>query len=202
MDGVPFASSLARSACTDAAVARYGIHVHAGAEVNAVDHEAREVVLNTGERITDVAAAYITPVVRAPEFIAEAGLADDGEAGLAAADPATLRHPVHPHVWALGDAAALGTRPSGGALRRQVKILAQNIQAADAGKPLQKYDGYTVIPVMVSRDELVLDEHVRDGSEDRSIPGVDLTKPRKSTAAFDRLGQPRIYWHRLLKGKV
>ena len=184
------------------AVARYGIHVHAGAEVNAVDHEAREVVLNTGERITDVAAAYITPVVRAPEFIAEAGLADDGEAGLAAADPATLRHPVHPHVWALGDAAALGTRPSGGALRRQVKILTQNIQAADAGKPLQKYDGYTVIPVMVSRDELVLDEHVRDGSEDRSIPGVDLTKPRKSTAAFDRFGQPRIYWHRLLKGKV
>jgi len=31
---------------------------------------------------------------------------------------------------------------------------------------------------------------------------VDLTKPRKSTAAFDRFGQPRIYWHRLLKGKV
>ena len=185
-----------------AAAAEYGIQVHTQAEVSAVDHEAREVVLSTGERIADVAAAYVTPVVRGPGFLTEAGLADGGGAGLVDVDPETMRHREHPSVWALGDAAALDTRPSGGALRRQVKVLAENIQAADAGKPLQKYDGYTVIPVMVSRDELVLDEHVRDGSEDRSIPGVDVTKPRKSTAAFDRFGQPRIYWHRLLKGKV
>ncbi|MDO4238800.1 FAD-dependent oxidoreductase [Micrococcus sp.] len=201
----PYARILDRHTIDDAlaeAAAAYGIHVHAGAEVNAVDHAAREVVLSTGERIDDVAAAYITPVVRAPEFITEAGLEDGGAAGLVAVDPETMRHRLYPHVWALGDAAALDTRPSGGALRRQVKVLAQNIQAADAGKPLQTYDGYTVIPVMVGRDELVLDEHVRDGSEDRSIPGVDVTKPRKSTAAFDRFGQPRIYWQRLLKGKV
>lgn len=201
----PFARLLDRPTIDDAlddAVRRYGIHVHPGAEVSAVDHESREVVLSTGERIADVALAYVTPVSHAPEFIAEAGLGDGGSAGLAAVDPETMRHPHHPDVWALGDAAALQTRPSGGALRRQVKVLAQNIQAAESGGELQHYDGYTVIPVTVDRDELVLDEHVRDGSQDRSIPGLDITKPRRSLYVFDRYGQPRIYWHRLLKGKV
>ena len=201
----PYSRILDRPTIDDAladAVVRYGVHVHAGAEVTAVDHAARTVTLSTGERIDGVDAAYVTPVVHAPEFIAEAGLGDGGPAGLADVDPETLRHRGHPHVWALGDAATVQTRPSGGALRKQVKALAQNIQAADDGGELQRYDGYTVIPVMVSRDELVLDEHVRDGSEDRSIPGVDVTKPRRSTAVFDRFGQPRIYWNRLLKGKV
>lgn len=201
----PFARLLDRPTIDDAlddAARRYGVRVHPGAEVRAVDHAARAVVLSTGERIADVALAYVTPVVHAPEFIAEAGLGDGGPAGLAAVDPEAMRHPRHPNVWALGDAAALDTRPSGGALRRQVKVLAQNIAAADAGRELHRYDGYTVIPVTVSRNELVLDEHLRDGSEDRSVPGLDITKPRRSLYAFDRYGQPRIYWRRLLKGKV
>lgn len=184
------------------AVGEYGVRVHRGAVVERVDASAGVVTLSTGERLAGVSLAYVTPEHQAPAFIREAGLDDGGAAGLADVDPLTMRHRRHPGVWALGDAAQLQTRPSGGALRRQVKILSQNIAAADAGRPLQEYDGYTVIPVAVSRDELVLDEHVRGGAESRSIPGVDMTKPRRATYAFDRYGQPRIYWNRLLKGKV
>ena len=198
---------------------RYGVTVHEQATVAAVDSAARTVTLDVPgpgpHVIGDVELAYVTPHSRAPEFIAASGLAaggrhphqdddedDDDNAGLVHVDPQTLRHVSAESVWGLGDAASVGTRPSGGALRKQVAVLAENMRAAREGGGFSHYDGYTVIPIAVSRDRLILDEHDRAGLPAPSVGALDPTVPRRATYAFDRFVQPVVYFRRLLRGRV
>jgi sulfide:quinone oxidoreductase len=105
-------------------------------------------------------------------------------------------------VWALGDAAAVGTRPSGGALRPQVDVLARNLAAVRSGTALTSYDGYTVAPVTVGRRRLLLAEVDRRGAPRPSVPVVDLLKPRWTTWFADRYVLPLLYFRRILRGKV
>lgn len=185
-------------------VREYGITVHERSDVAAVDHHARTVTLAgaVSTTIEHVDLAYVAPLSRAPEFIAKAGLSDGGEAGLVEVDPQRLSHARVDSVWGLGDAAAAGTRPSGGALRPQVAVVADNLRAARDGGPGSRYDGYTIIPIAVGRDRLMLAEHDRDGRPAPEIPGIDLTVPRRSTYAFDRYLQPVLYFRKLLRGRV
>ena len=215
-----------------ASLSLYGVTVHDRSTVSAVDHATRAVRLAGPGATTleDVALAYVTPHSRAPGFIAESGLAapqtdgtgrdraghdgtgHDGagrgrtaeidDAGLVAVDPRTLRHVRSDSVWGLGDAATVGTRPSGGALREQVRVLADNMRAAREGGGFTHYDGYTVIPVTVSRDALLLAEFDGTGRPAPSVRGIDLTVPRRATYFFDRYVQPVVYFRRLLRGRV
>lgn len=187
-------------------ISRYGITVHENTHVAAVDHHSRTVQLagsdpaqTNGQEIGGVNLAYVTPLSRAPQFVAESGLGDGSDAGLVEVDPITLRHTRADSVWGLGDAATVDTRPSGGALRSQVAVVADDLRA---GGPATPYDGYTVIPIAVSRDRLMLVEHDRDGRPAPSVRGVDLTVPRRATLLFDRYVQPVIYFRALLRGRV
>jgi sulfide:quinone oxidoreductase len=190
-------------AVLERAFAEYGIEVLREARIQSVDADAHAltVVSPTGRReLVDVAFAHAVPHYRAPGFVTDAGLA--GDSTLVDVDPLTLRSRRHESIWALGDAAAVGTRPSGGALRKQVAVLSQNLDAARRGKPLQEYDGYTVMPVTVSRRKLALNEVTRDGSPSPSVPFIDPFVPRRWQWAFDRYGLPQVYWRRILRGKV
>lgn len=144
------------------ALAAYGVQVLREAQVEAVDHAARSVsvVSPAGPRtLDDVAFAHVVPHYRAPAWIGDAGLASGSSAGLVDVDPETLRHRRYPAIWSLGDVADLGIRPSGGALRKQVEVLADNIAAVADGRgdgDLHRYDGYTVMPITVDRRRLVL----------------------------------------------
>lgn len=187
-------------------ISRYGITVHENTHVAAVDHHSRTVQLagsdpaqTNGQEIGGVNLAYVTPLSRAPQFVAESGLGDGSDAGLVEVDPITLRHTRADSVWGLGDAATVDTRPSGGALRSQVAVVADDLRA---GGPATPYDGYTIIPIAVSRDRLMLAEHDRDGRPAPSVRGVDLTVPRRATLLFDRYVQPVIYFRALLRGRV
>jgi sulfide:quinone oxidoreductase len=151
--------------------------------------------------VADVALAHVVPHYRAPRWIADSGLAGSSESGLVDVDPGTMQHRRHPSVWALGDVAALDTRPSGGALRRQVEILSHNVRA-DTAAAMRSYDGYTVMPVTTGRRRLMLVEVDRRGRPTPSVPVVDLTKPRRSTWFVDRYVLPRIYFHRILRGRT
>src|SRR3954462_6839116 len=95
-------------------------------------------------------------------------------------------HVRHPRVWGLGDVPSVGTLPSGGALRKQVPVVAHNIAAQRAGRNLRHYDGYSVAPVTTNRHELLLAEFDRDGQPQPSVSTPDLVKPRRSTFVFDR----------------
>ncbi len=121
--------------------------------------------------LADLDFAHAVPHYRAPRWVADSGLAADASPGLVDIDPGTLRHRRHDAIWALGDAAALQTRSSGGGLREQVKVLSANLAAARDGGRLQEYDGYTVMPVTVSRRQLMLAEVDRDGRPTRRRAG-------------------------------
>ncbi|MGF9754281.1 FAD/NAD(P)-binding oxidoreductase [Microvirga sp. 0TCS3.31] len=185
------------------ALAAYDVRVHRESTVSRL--EGRSVTLDTpaGEEVVaDVALAHVVPHYRAPRWVLDAGLAGDHPAGLVDVDPLTMRHRRFPDVWSLGDVADLRTRPSGGALRKQVAVLAPNILAGRLGRPLEHYDGYTVMPITTARHRLMLVEVDRDGRPQPTVPWVDLTKPRAVTWWVDRYALPQVYWRRILRGRV
>ncbi|SEL15902.1 sulfide:quinone oxidoreductase [Blastococcus sp. DSM 46786] len=185
--------------------ADYGIEVLRETRIEEVDGDLHSVTVSSpsGRRVLeDVAFAHAVPHYRAPRWIADAGLAVDPAPGLVDVDPQTMRHRRHESVWGLGDAAALATRPSGGALRKQVDVLSKNLQAAEKGKPMRHYNGYTVMPITVSRRKLMLNEVDRDNRSQPSVPFLDPFVPRRWQWLFDRYGLPQVYWHRILRGRV
>ncbi len=197
--GVPRADDALERAFAD-----YGIDVLREARIERVDPDAHAltVVSPSGRQVlTDVAFAHAVPHYRAPRWIEEAGLAAPSSSQVDV-DPLTLRSRRYGSVWAIGDAADVATRPSGGALRKQVAVLSTNLSAAARGEELQRYDGYTVMPITVSRRRLMLDEVDRDGRPSPSVPFLDPFVPRRSTWFVDRYVLPRIYFRRILRGRV
>ena len=190
----------------EAAFDAYGIDVVRSSRVGAVDPVLRSVDLATPtgtRRLDQVAYAHVVPHYRAPGWIADSGLGGRPPAGLVDIDPLTLRHQRFEDVWAIGDAAAIATRSSGGALRKQVPVLAHNIAAASgrgSGRRLRSYDGYTVMPVTTGRDRLMLVQADRKGP--RPLPLPDPFAPRRAAWWLDRYVLPQTYWRRLLRGKV
>lgn len=188
-----------------AQLGRFGVTVHHDATVCSVGSEARTVRFSSAgvgeEVLEEVDLAHLVPPHVAPAWLAP--VADGGHAGLIDVDPQTLAHRTVRQVWGLGDAAAVATRPSGGALRRQVPVLAENIRRRRLGEEPCRYDGYTVIPITTDRRHLVLAEFDRDGREQSSLPSwIDTTVPRSWLWAFDRYAEPRIYYRALLKGRA
>jgi sulfide:quinone oxidoreductase len=195
--GVPAADRL-----LERRLAAYGVQVLRSARVTGL--RERRVTIATPEadlELDELAYAHVVPHYRAPRWIAESGLAGDTAAGLVDVDWLTLRHRRHPAVWSLGDAADLGTRPSGGALRKQVDVLAHNI-AADGDASRRHYDGYTVMPITVDRRRLMLVEVDRDGRPSPSVPFPDLVRPRRALWWVDRYALPVTYFRRILRGRV
>ncbi len=183
----------------------YGVRVLRDARLTSVDPTVRSAVITSpaGEHVLDdLAYAHAVPHYRAARWITDSGLGDGGAAGLVDIDPETLRSRRHENVWAIGDAAGIETRSSGGALRKQVSVLAHNIAAAAKGKKLRSYDGLTTLPVTTSRHRLMLVEADRDGPRPRHAPLVDPFRPRRFTWWFDRYVLPRLYFWRILRGKV
>ncbi len=183
-------------------LASYGVQVLREARVTRLEDRRVIVTGSQGAQlIDDVTYAHVVPHYRAPGWVTESGLAGVTAGGLVDVDPATLRHRKHRAVWSLGDVAGVATRPSGGALRKQVDVLADNLAAEDDAS-MRRYDGYTVMPITVSRRRLMLVEVDREG---RAVPTVrfpDLVRPRRTTWWVDRHALPATYWRRILRGKV
>ncbi len=184
----------------EAILSSYGVDVLRSAHVVDVGDRRLTVRAPDGDRrLDELAYAHVVPHYRAPQWIAEADLA--GTTGLVDIDPETLQHRRHASVWAIGDAADVATRPSGGALRKQVDVLAHNLTRAE-GTPPRRYDGYTVMPITTSRHQLMLVEVDRLGQLRPTVPFPDLIKPRTLTWLVDRYALPQTYFRRILRGKV
>jgi sulfide:quinone oxidoreductase len=183
-------------------LASYGVTVLREARVTRLENRRVTVATAAGDQqLDDLSYAHVVPHYRAPRWVADSDVAGASAAGLVDVDPGTLRHRRHPAVWSLGDVADLGTRPSGGALRKQVAVLAHNLAAGDTAK-LQHYDGYTVMPITVARHRLMLVEVDRAGTLVPTVPFPDLVRPRRTTWWFDRYALPQTYFRRILRGKV
>ena len=146
---------------------------------------------------------HLVPPFRGPGWVETSGLAGEGSHGLVDVDPRTFQHRAHPDIWAAGDAAAIDTDPSGGALRQQISILVDNLLAARTGGPFTEYDGYTVAPIATGAHRLISAEFDRAGSVTSSLPSfLDPLKPRRAAWAFDRYVLPQAYWNLILHGRL
>ncbi|MBM7505240.1 NAD(P)/FAD-dependent oxidoreductase [Agromyces aurantiacus] len=193
----------------DRKIAEYGIELRTGSEVQSVDGERRTIEIGSthggpSETIRfDVLNAV--PPQSAPDWLKDTSLpapGDDG--GFVEVDPETLRHVRYPNVWSLGDAAATRNSKSGGALRKQTKVLAENLAAVLEGwEPTRRYNGYSVCPFTVSRSTVVFAEFDDRYRLTPTIPfWRTLSRERRLSWLFDRHILPWVYWHMILKGRA
>jgi sulfide:quinone oxidoreductase len=182
-----------------------GVQVLNNATVTGVDAAGRKLAVRVDgvEQKLPYDLLHLVPPFRGPRWIEASGLADGAAHGVVDIDPTTFRHRVHPNVWALGDAANVGTDPSGGEIRRQSAILVDNLMAARTGGRFKEYDGYTVAPVATDAHRLMFGSFDRTGSLISSLPSfLDPLKPRRTAWVFDRYGLPQMYWNLILKGRL
>lgn len=185
----------------------YGIEVRYSRELRSVDATARTLTIGHGdaEETVDYDVLHAVPPQRAPEWIAGSGLAaSDDQHGFVDVDPETFQHSRHPEIWAVGDAATVATRRSGGAIRQQAKALVKNMTAAlDGRAPSAKYNGYSVVPFTVSRGTVVFAEFDRQGRLQPSVPfWRSLYRERRLSWIADRRILPWVYWHLILRGRA
>ncbi|MGR0318163.1 NAD(P)/FAD-dependent oxidoreductase [Agromyces sp. ZXT2-3] len=190
-------------------IEEYGIELRCGSEVRAVDGEARTVEIGsiTGgtSEVLPFDVLNVVPPQSPPDWLQATSLpAADDAGGYVEVDPETLRHARYPNVWSLGDAAATRNSKSGGALRKQSKVLAENLVAVlDGREPARRYDGYSVCPFTVSRSTVVFAEFDDRGELRPTIPvWKTLSKERRLSWLFDRHILPWVYWHMILKGRA
>lgn len=189
-------------------IAEYGIELRLDSELVSVDASAQNALIRnnaTGlaeELHYDVLNAV--PPQSAPDWLKATELPAPGDSGgFVDVDPQTLRHVRFPNIWSLGDAAATTNSKSGGALRKQTKVLAKNLVAAREGKPLmEKYDGYSVCPFTVARSSVVFAEFDDQYRAMPSVPKVPTWKASRASWVVDRDIFPKVYWNLILKGRA
>ncbi len=187
-------------------VKRYNAQLAFSSNLVAVDGPARTATFETKDAEGKVAHVkkrfdllHVVPPQVAPDFIRDSQLAD--EAGWCEVDHATLQHPRFPNVFSLGDVASAPNAKTGAAARKQAVIVAENLLAARAGKPLAyRYDGYGSCPLTVERGKVVLAEFGYGGKLLPTFP-LDPTRPRRLMWFLKASVLPSFYWWGMLKGR-
>ncbi len=100
---------------------------------------------------------HITPDAVAPREVAES---DIGSAkGWVPVNKETLQHVKYDNVFSVGDIAQVPMGKTGGSIRKQYKVLVDNLIAQMEGKKLtSKYAGYTVCPLITDIGTVMLAE--------------------------------------------
>ncbi|MDE8346810.1 MAG: TIGR01244 family sulfur transferase [Acidocella sp.] len=189
-------------------IERYNIQLNFETKLVKVDGEARVASFErkgaNGPEIVERAfdILHAVPPQVAPGCVRNSPLA--AASGFAAVDEATLQNPTYPNVFALGDACAASNAKTAAAARQQAPVVAVNVLAQLAGKPLQAaYTGYGSCPLTVERGRIVLAEFGYGGKLMPTFPTwlLDGTKPTRAAWFLkDRL-LPPIYWQGMLKGR-
>lgn len=142
---------------------------------------------------------HVVPPQTAPDFIKQSTLADS--AGWCEVDQATLQHPRYPNIFALGDVCSAPNAKTAAAARKQIVVVADNLMALRARKPLpKKYDGYGSCPLTVEKGKVILAEFGYGGKLLPTFP-LDSTVPRRSAWFLKATMLPWIYWNCMLKGR-
>ena len=100
---------------------------------------------------------HIAPANIAPREIAESDLGS--ATGWVPVNKETLQHIRYLNVFSLGDVAQVPMGKTGGSVRKQYKVLADNLIAHMNGKKMNgKYAGYTVCPLITDIGTVMLAE--------------------------------------------
>ncbi len=120
---------------------------------------------------------HVTPPMKAPDVVANSPVGS--EKGWVPVTKETLQHVKFQNVWCLGDVAAVPMGKTGGSVRKQYKVLVENLIASMEGKTElpAAYGGYTVCPLITSIGTVMLAEFDWSGKPTPSFP-LDPTKER------------------------
>lgn len=119
---------------------------------------------------------HITPPQKAPD---EIGKSPIGSAkGWVPVNKETLQHVKYNNIFALGDIAAVPMGKTGGTVRKQYKVLVDNLVSVMEGKePTARFDGYTVCPLITDIGKVMLAEFDWTSKPTPSFP-LDPTQER------------------------
>ena len=119
---------------------------------------------------------HITPPQKAPDEIGKSAI---GSAkGWIPVDKETLQHVKYKNIFSLGDIAAVPMGKTGGSVRKQYKVLVDNLISVMEGKELTaKYEGYTVCPLITDIGKVMLAEIDWTAKPTHSFP-LDPTQER------------------------
>jgi sulfide:quinone oxidoreductase len=185
-------------------VDRYGIGLHLGSNLIAVDGPARTATFATanGEVTIDFAMLHVTPPQKPVQVVANSVLAD--EAGYVEVDQATLQHKRFPNVFAIGDIGGMPNAKTAAAVRKQAPVVAINLLDQLDGKPPEvAYDGYGSCPLTIEEGRILLAEFGYGGVLQPTFPKwlIDGTKPSRLAWILKKDLMPPIYFSAMLKGR-
>ncbi len=120
---------------------------------------------------------HVTPPMKAPSVIANSELGSGK--GWVPVKKETLQHVKFKNVFCLGDVAAVPMGKTGGSVRKQYKVLVDNLVAVMEGKSElpAAYGGYTVCPLITSIGTVMLAEFDWSKKPTPSFP-LDPTQER------------------------
>jgi len=148
---------------------------------------------------------HITPPMRAPDAVKNSELAYEkgaaSEEGWVEVDFHTLQHRRFPNVFALGDVAGIPMAKTGASVRKQYKIVADNLIAVIEDRhPSMRYNGYTACPIITSIGKAIMAEFDWSGKPTPTIP-IDPKKERWIWWLVEmHLSKPMVYMG-MLKGR-
>lgn len=118
---------------------------------------------------------HITPPMRAPDAVKNSSLAwqrgSASKGGWVELNKESLQHTRYSNVFGLGDVAGIPMGKTGGSARKQYNVLVRNLILAMEGKELtEKYEGYTVCPLITDIGSVMLAEFDWTGKATPSFP--------------------------------
>lgn len=119
---------------------------------------------------------HIAPPMKAAPEIANSEIGS--RKGWVPVNKETLQHVKFKNIFSLGDIAAIPLGKTGGTVRKQYKVLCDNLIATMEGKEMpSKFDGYTVCPIITDIGKVMLAEFDWSMKPKPSFP-LDPTQER------------------------
>lgn len=119
---------------------------------------------------------HITPPQKAPDEIGKSPIGS--ERGWVPVNKESLQHVKYKNIFAIGDIAAVPMGKTGGTVRKQYKVLVDNLISVMEGKdPKEKFEGYTVCPLITDIGKVMLAEFDWSVKPTPSFP-LDPTQER------------------------
>ena len=149
---------------------------------------------------------HVTPPMSAPDVVKASPLSwkrgSASKGGWVELTKETLQHTRYSNVFGLGDVAGIPMGKTGGSVRTQYAVAAQNLIDVMGGKaPTQKYGGYTVCPLITDIGTVMLAEFDWSKKPTPSFP-LDPTKERWIWWILKVYMLKPMYFYGMLKGRA
>jgi sulfide:quinone oxidoreductase len=149
---------------------------------------------------------HVTPPMSAPDVVKNSPLSwkrgSAATGGWVEVEKETLQHTRYPNVFSLGDVAGIPMGKTGGSVRKQYTVVAQNIiDVLENKKPSQKYGGYTVCPLITSIGTVILLEFDWSAKPTPSFP-LDPTQERWIWWVLKVYMLKPMYFYGMLAGRA